>query len=299
MYHVVTFNSSSPRLDGFIIERGNANHATNFTYKGGAAIYDMNGFVGETHPVISNCYFRHNTASGNGGAVYFSPTASSYTMDFIQCIFYDNQAVRGGAIYVQKGGSNNIDVKARFYNCTGVYNYGYAFNAPGFGESYVVPPVVGSASLEFNNCLLLNNITSNGNVLNVGGTVVGSNNFIGTNNNDLVNIANPEGADTLIGTADDGLALQPASSAINYGSNSLIPAEVKYDITGSERIKQLQVDAGAYENFGCLGATKLYVDAQVDTLNGNGLTWQTAFRYLSDALAMANVCPVVDRKSVV
>jgi len=293
-YHVVTFNSASPRLDGLIIEGGNADHPSNYTYKGGGGIYELNSFVAESHPVINGCVIRDNSASSNGGGVMISSNLANCTMDFIQCIFYNNTALRGGAIYIQKGGSNNIDVKARLYNCTGVNNVGYAFNAPGFGEAYVVPPVVGSAVLELNNNLLLNNTTANGSVLNVGGTVIGSNNYMGTNNNDLVDITNPVGADGLIMTADDGFALQSGSSAINYGNNTLIPAEVKSDITGEERIKQLQVDAGAYESFGCLNATKLYVDAEVDTLNGNGLTWATAFRYLNDALKMANLCSSVD-----
>jgi hypothetical protein len=287
-YHVVTLNSRSPRLDGLIIEAGNADDAGNLSNRNGGAIYDPGIFAGP-HPVIFNCVLRNNNASGNGGAVYVSNTVTNYTMDIVQTVFYGNNALRGGAVYVQKGGSSNIDVKARFYNCTAVSNTAAAFNAAGFAESYVVPPVVGTAILELNNCLLLNNTTQNAD-----GNVIVNNSYIGSNSNDLADINNPAGADGLMMTSDDGYRLQTSSAAINYGNNALIYSDITKDITNAERILQLQVDAGAYESTGCLGTTKLYVDASVDSLNGNGLSWATAFKYLNDALKMANSCPFVD-----
>lgn len=286
-YHVVTLNGRSPRLDGLIIEAGNANDAGNLANRSGAAIYDP-GIFAEPNPVVISCVFRNNSASNNGGAIYVNNTSTNYTMDVIQSVFYGNSALRGGAVYVQKGGSNNISVKARLYNCTGVNNSAGAFNAPGFCEGNVVT-TPGTANVELYNCLLLNNTTQN-----TGSNTFLNNTYAGTNNNDLVSISNPVGADGLLMTGDDGFRLQPGSAAINFGSNNFIHPEIKNDITNASRILQLQVDAGAYENWGCLGATKLYVDANVDTLNGNGLSWQTAFRYLNDALKMSNVCPIVD-----
>ena len=286
-YHVITLNSRSPRLDGLIVEAGNANDANNLSNRSGAAIYDQ-GIFAEPHPVVINCVFRNNNASDNGGAIYLSNTATNYTMDIVQSVFYGNSALRGGAVYVQKGGSNSIDVKARLYNCTGVNNSAGAFNGPGFCEGNVVT-APGTANIELYNCLLLNNTTQN-----TGSNTFLNNTYAGTNNNDLVSIGNPAGADGLLMTSDDGFRLQPGSAAINFGNNSLLHAEIKKDIADADRIAQLQVDAGAYENFGCLGATKLYVDANVDTLYGNGTSWQTAFRYLNDALKMSNVCPTVD-----
>ncbi len=98
-----------------------------------------------------------------------------------------------------------------------------------------------------------------------GGNIIYNNTYAGTNNNDLVNINDPAGPDSLIMTADDGFALQPGSNAINYGNNTYIyPGDsAGTDITGGPRIKQLVVDAGAYEDWGCLGITTLYVDAML------------------------------------
>ena len=297
-YHVVTLNGHSPRLDGLIIDGGNADLTNNVTYEYGGAIYDE-GTDTSLHPVAANCVFRNNTAKLDGGAAYIYRSGANYTFDFIQCLFYNNKATLGGAVYIENGESISnagTSIKARFYNCTGINNTATGNNAGGFCESSVdYPGSFNTAIGQFNNCLLLND----GNPITVGqfgGQIVYNNTYTGTNNNDLVDINNPAGADSMIMTADDGFALQPGSNAVNYGNNAyLYPGDTIADITGSNaRIKQAVVDAGAYEQWGCLGATKLYVDANVDTANGDGKSWATAFKYLGDALQTANVCPSVD-----
>ena len=61
------------------------------------------------------------------------------------------------------------------------------------------------------------------------------------------NAASPAGADSLYGTADDGLQLQPCSPAINNGNNTVVGANATTDLIGAPRINYGVVDRGAYE----------------------------------------------------
>ncbi len=135
VYHVIAFNSNfiSPRLDGLIIQDGNANY-TDPVNESGGAIYDESV---NSHPVAANCVFRNNTASNYGGAVQVLLD----TFDFIQCLFYNNSANRGGAVYIENGDPNTSDGSttiARFYNCTAVNNSAGGFNTGGFCEALAV-----------------------------------------------------------------------------------------------------------------------------------------------------------------
>jgi hypothetical protein len=70
----------------------------------------------------------------------------------------------------------------------------------------------------------------------------------------------PEGADSIPGTADDSLRLQPGSPAIDAGSNAALPSDasdldgdgdttepIPFDIDGNPRVANGRVDMGAYE----------------------------------------------------
>lgn len=295
-YHVVRLDAAGARLNGLIVEEGQADHPSAFAYRSGGGIYNsgsLASYYGSLHPVVENCVLRNNYAAGNGGAAAITVTRYNYTIDFVQCVFYNNNATRGGAVYVQKGGNDAADASMRLYNCTGVDNRSNAFNAPGFGEAYVVLSAGGTATLELYNCLLLNNTTHDGSVINMS-EFTGSNNYIGTNNGDLKSISDPLGPDGLLMTEDDGLRPQLSSAAINYGDNSLLDSLITTDITGQPRVLQGKIDAGAYEILGCLGLTKLYVDAGIGNLAENGGSWQTAFNNPVEALNVLRVCPTVD-----
>src|SRR5690606_10872062 len=95
-------------------------------------------------------------------------------------------------------------------------------------------------------------------------------------------------------TADDGLRLDIGSPAINFGDQAHVYNGASKDVSGADRIVQGTVDAGAYESWGCAGLTTLYVDAGAVESRGDGSSWATAFRTLTEALNMANLCPDVD-----
>jgi hypothetical protein len=105
----------------------------------------------------------------------------------------------------------------------------------------------------------------------------------------FVNAADPDGADNIHRTADDGLRLQLGSPAINAGDNSLIPSGITTDITDATRIQNTTVDLGPYEGGVCPTATTLYVDQSVSS-SGNGSTWATALKTLDEALFIAHNC---------
>lgn len=287
-YHVVTINSLDTRLDGFIVEGGNANHATNNTLNGGGGIY-INGFYPGTLPVFANCVVRNNNCYRNGGGIYAN-YLSDYSLDIIQCVFYGNTAARGAAVYIQSANASNV--VCNMYNSTAINNTSYAFNAGAFEANVVTQP--GTAVINAYNSLWVNNLPQNYNDIGAPGSIHGVNTFVSNDTTNVVSVSNPLGADGLIMTADDGFKLRSASSAVNYGNNDSIYFGVKKDIAGEERILQNKVDAGAYESMGCLGLTKLYVDAEVDTLIGDGSSWTMAFKKLEDALAVVNICPSID-----
>ncbi len=63
----------------------------------------------------------------------------------------------------------------------------------------------------------------------------------------FVNINDPDGADDIWMTADDGLRIKPGSLAINAGVNSSIPSYITVDLKNAQRVKESMVDLGAYE----------------------------------------------------
>ena len=75
-------------LDGFIIEKGNANDES---WDGGG-IYNYGG-----SPTIKNCTFRLNTSKGLGGAIF---NTNSSNPKLINCRIAGNYALNnGGGIY--------------------------------------------------------------------------------------------------------------------------------------------------------------------------------------------------------
>ncbi len=97
--------TSSAIVSGFTIENGYAPIDASNNYNGGA-ITITNG-----SPIIANCVFTSNTATSNGGAIYFG---SSSNESLTTCTFTSNAASSsGGAVY--DASTSNILTVA---NCT-------------------------------------------------------------------------------------------------------------------------------------------------------------------------------------
>ena len=272
---------------------------------------------GAGNAVVNNCRFLFNKSGINvnsGGGGYFANGTPVATIKY--CTFYGNNAMfntaGSGAGFQQSAGTaSNIS------NCVFANN-----NALGTADDAGGGIMVYGGTTTISDCTFSENLTAstvkpNGNAISaVAGTTVNFNNSIawgtapvqmytlgtinylnsdvgglaatGTNinaNPEFINPADPDGADNVWGTADDGLNLVVCAPPANRGSNALIPGGITTDMAASPRIQQAVVDMGAYESN--LTTAIAYVDGGVTT-NGNGTSWASPFKTLSQALDVAN-----------
>lgn len=103
-FHVVVASNvdSTAVLDGFTVRDGLADGTFGTNNEKGAGLYISAGNMGESAPVIRNCVFTANVATGGGGAIYVEVAAGSSGSPTIEdCDFRENttEAVSsGGAI---------------------------------------------------------------------------------------------------------------------------------------------------------------------------------------------------------
>ncbi len=175
-------------------------------------VFNSNSGTGMTNnassPFINNCIFSSNTSRLFGGAMI---NFHSQTVAINNCIFYTNSANYEGSIIYNEGISTPVIKNSIFW-----------------GNTKTVSLIRGVATITYSN-------------------IEGGYPGIGNINQDplFVNTSDPDGADNIFGTADDGLALQSCSPAINAGDNSGITATT--DITGAASIQNNIIDMGAYE----------------------------------------------------
>jgi len=280
--HVVTavFTDSTTVLDGFVVVAGNANRPGR-----GRVCIDRQGgglFIRYGNPTIRNCTFLRNSVVAFGGAL--STEAANPTLQ--NCFFGGNTALNGGGIYIGRGspiisncvfsansatasggGLFNVEGQPWFLNCTFSANVG---SDSGGG----VWSGVGT-DLTLNNCILWGNeapigpellvvdspdyrndppagltvnfsaVRGGQNGVEVGGT---ANLVWGTGNIDAdPRFVDVDGADDVLGTADDNLELQPGSPCINAGDPSFVAQEDEKDSRGNPRVQGRRVDMGAFE----------------------------------------------------
>lgn len=225
------------------------NQAEGNTSAWGGAVVHLND-AGRLRPKYVNCVFANNRAQNFGGAIAnFTRVIGgpSFTPElnpgFTNCTFHNNLAmVRGGALYNE----GFTFMGTQVLNQTVVNTILFANNAPEGSEVFTM----GSGNTTFSHSLILFS----------GGSGAGWNPAVGIdggNNIDtspgFVMAADPDGADNIFGTDDDGLRLMPISPAISAG-NSAAPGlmGVSIDFRGGPRILGSAVDMGAYEQQGLI-----------------------------------------------
>jgi hypothetical protein len=292
--------NDTARLDGVVITGGYANVETDYVFGAGM-------FNSQSSPVISRCVFSGNMAGWQGGALYMGNSSNSRV---VNCVFTQNLAYEGGGVFVYESApvftncvfAANVATgwgggvrcysngQASFFNCTLSGNTGGALSSLG-----------STASLS--NCIIWGNFnyqidsptaTLNHCIIEGGWTGSGSNNI----NADplFLNAADPDGADNVFGTNDDGLQPAAGSPAIDSGSISWLPADttdldgdgnvvetLPLDLPHNPRIRGPQVDCGAYEPLVML------VYHVRTTGTGNGFTWATSLADPQVAIELAAV----------
>ncbi len=223
--------------------------AGNSADKGGA----MYSEKGEDN--IVNCFFAGNDAN-EGGAIYCKESDANV----INCAFTGNTAEAGAGMY-HFGNQNELE----FVNCSFAENLAADGNAIACDSDNSIYP----GTIDINNCIFWdggNEIDNNDvsiitiNYSNIQGGWSGDG---GNNINVDPCFVNPNGADDVIGTADDSLKLLSSSLCIDVGDNNSVFVDVAdldgddntsepipFDIDGNLRIDNKDpgvVDMGAYE----------------------------------------------------
>ncbi len=205
----------------------------------------------DSSPTVVNCVFAGNYAGYGGGMNNYNSST-----EVINCLFYDNDAdSKGGGMYIENLGDVNI------INCTFYDNYAVDYG----GGIYCYD----TATVYIRNCILWNNQAGidGGEVYNddcdvyvyyscfedgINGSKCGGDSLEdegGEEEEDpnFVNPNDPDGADNLWGTSDDGLVPTPGDdNPVDEGNNDYVDG-IDEDIKGDARIINGDVDMGAYE----------------------------------------------------
>ncbi len=244
-YHVIfsANHNASVTLDGLTITGGNTTGQpqayTNINPWYSEITADGGAFYSyEAGAFIQNCVFINNNSAHYGGAVY------TYSLggDYNNCLFLNNHGLDGAATYTQNF-SNTL--YSHFVNCT---MFGNSSNA-----------AICKATLDDNtyiyNSIIWGNTTTglsagtyyvyNSDVQNAfaSGTRADAASTVDANPF-FTNAADVDGADNILGTADDGLIPQ-CGPAIGGGTNTQVT--FTKDFKNGTRIVNGNVDMGIYE----------------------------------------------------
>jgi predicted outer membrane repeat protein len=319
---------SSP-LGNVIPQITNSRFANNRAFSGeGGAVYHGGGDM-TSALVVVNSTFAENVADKRGGAIY-SSSALGATDDsqIIGNTFTGNQAEDGGAIYIfgSSTGTNSQQITSSPQIIGSTFSGNTASNDGGaiyFSNYFDFDSATGP---QITNSILWGNQSGTGpfpggsgdqiynsestialahiliedglaGIVSSGSSSVtdGGNNL---NANPLfVNATDPDGADDIPATADDGLRLSAGSPALDAGDNAGLPSDtsdldgdgdttepIPFDITGSDRVRDNNpdtpptVDLGAYEAPADVVIPVELVDFTATATGARDvmLTWQTA-----------------------
>ncbi|PKK92127.1 MAG: hypothetical protein CVV64_01535 [Candidatus Wallbacteria bacterium HGW-Wallbacteria-1] len=279
-YHVVV-GAEGAVIDGFVIRDGKADSETSPSDSGGGF------YISNASAQVRNCLFTANSGIYGGGAA----TANSSTV-FQSCIFYQNVGGYGGALALNSGspqilnsvfGGNTGQVTAGAivaYTCTSTISnstfYGNSDNAMAatlasymatfqlvntiiWNPATQVEIINNGMPMTVTSCLIRGGVAG----ISGGGVVDGGGNL----NADplFVSVSDLDGADNLVGTADDGLSLQNGSPCVGTAT---VAGATAIDIAGTARPSGEGIDIGAYERVQVVVQPAAVLS--VDSANGDG-----------------------------
>ncbi|SOE21057.1 Putative Ig domain-containing protein [Spirosomataceae bacterium TFI 002] len=206
--------------DGGLVTNGTSFSATNCVFSGnqgfGIKAGNSNTVVTLTNCIVSKNINNSSSGSRPGYGMTFSAASGS---KITNCTFVSN-ADNGIRLNTS---ASNVAIVNSIFSENGASNISYSGSGLGSNSTNNFVGTTASGGL-------VNGV--NGNIVNDGSI-------------DLFNFSDPNGADNIWLTADDGLRLNPTSSAVNSGTNTGILAT---DILGNTRpYNSGTADMGAYE----------------------------------------------------
>ncbi|MCP3902548.1 MAG: hypothetical protein GY715_02845 [Planctomycetes bacterium] len=288
--HVVDASGTdeTSRLDGFVIEGGNAAGASGTLSHGAGMFFD------EGSPVVVDCVFRHNSTHSRGGALGMVDSSSPL---FVNCRFLRNRATggttRSGGVVSSllfnsdgdpvwincefsgngatgNGGVAVTDSPLLFINCTFASNV-----AAQRGGAFAVET---NGDVELHNCILWRNADEEGmdesaQVHLIGSAdasashsiIQGLSTLAGSGNIDAdPKFVDFDGPDNAIGSLDDDFRLFADSAAIDAADNTALPADTADIDRDGDTTETMPVDKA--------GATRFVDDPDVaDTGTPDGV----------------------------
>ncbi len=235
----VTISGNTAGLSGGGIENlSSSSTLTNVTISGNTASYGGGMYNNNTSsPTLTNVTISGNTASAKGGGMYntysSSPTLTNVT------ISGNTAASNGGGIYNSSSSSPTITNSLFWGNIKGTSST--------IAGADIDNSVSSTATISYSLVQLASTsyTSGNNNLLTYApsGTATG---MVYATNPSFVNASDPDGADNIWMTGDDGLVLSSTSAGIGAGTSSSAPS---YDITN--KVRPTTPSIGAYEGKIC------------------------------------------------
>lgn len=209
----------------------------NIAYNNGGAIF--NNF---SHTIVINNSVINNNTAAQGGGIYNNTSG----IQIINDVLVGNNATNGAAVYNAASSTSivNTTIAGNYSNSLGggVLNSGNGMpkikNSIFSGNTPTDISNVGTATSKLENSIVT--IYNGGSCLTCPGNA-------GREDPQFINLNDPNGADDIWMTGDDGLRIKPGSLAINAGVNASVPSYITVDSKNAPRVKEVMVDLGAYE----------------------------------------------------
>jgi hypothetical protein len=238
----ISNTGASPTLRNLIV-------IGNTSAQNAGGIYNSSG----SNPNLANVYILNNTADANAGGMLNNVRCSPLLFNVV---FAGNHAGLNG------GGMNSVDGNS----IPNLINVSFYNNSAGSGGGGISNTRGGSVIVT--NCVFWGNTFVGGAAPagDIGGsatvshsytqTVIAGDGNIQGLKDPFQNSADPDGADDVYGTADDGLHLNsgasyfaPGLSPFDTGNNASVPAGATTDLAGQPRFQGADsvVDMGAFE----------------------------------------------------
>jgi len=326
-YHVVTtLNTGTQTLvDGFIITDGNADGGDEQTWRGGGW-YNLAELSGVSSPNIRNCIFETNFALTGGGLANIASNGVA-NPSISNSIFRGNtgglnfNGGGAGIFNLNSGGTANLLVVNSIFsgnftegNGSGILmapdvdsvhlsliNSVFAGNNYSSAISHLLQDMGPTAGTDIVNCIFYNNDNELGYYNDI--TEFRVKNSILSELDDFIDLGgnkyavNPQFVQPIppyvAPSAYGDFHLLPNSPALNMGSNADAPA---LDLEGNPRPSNGIVEIGPYEyrDTSCTQfAQHIFVDSSV-MVSGDGLSWATAFKTVTEALNISHFCDQID-----